>query len=66
MKHNFGTAIVTLLSVAVLSVSLLLAGCNSGDKQDPDARIPDVPPSKRVTPGATGDAAPSVAKPPAN
>lgn len=54
MKQHFSSIVTTLMSVAVLTVALFVIGCNSGDKMDPDARIPKVPPSTRGAGGAGG------------
>ena len=54
MKQHLSTICLTLMSVAILSVTLFVAGCNSADETDPDARIPKVPPSNRGAGGAGG------------
>ena len=61
MKQQLGATLVTVTSIAVLTVSLFFVGCNSGDEMDPDARIPNVPPSTR---NADGGGAPGAAEAP--
>lgn len=67
MKQHLGAISATLMSMAILSVTLFFVGCDSGDEMEPDARIPNVPPSTRAAdgggvPGAAG--APGAAKAP--
>ena len=57
MKQHLSKTIPALMSVAVLSVSLFVMGCNSGDKVDPDARVPKVPKSTRGEEGGGPPAA---------